>query len=1279
MKHTNTSCTLALLVCAAHLCFASVAGASSGDIPGPTGSGEFGTLVKVLPNGNIVVTDPSYDAPGAANVGAVYLYNSAGTLISTLTGSTADDRVGFNGVSILSNGNYVVRSAYWTNAGKANAGAVTWCSATTGCSATVSPANSLVGSSTDDQMGNSVSVLPNGHYVVRCPLWDNGATQNVGAVTWCNGATGRSGAVSIANSLIGTLADDKIGDGGARVLTNGNYVVSSPLWDNGAIVDAGASTFCGGSNGCVGSVTTANSLFGTKTNDQVGVANATALPNGNYVVRSRLWNNGATIAAGAATWCNGSTGCVGGVSLANSLVGTHTDDQVGGNVVVLTNGNYVVNNAAWDNGGVTNAGAVTWCNGTTGRTGEVSPANSLVGSTNQDLVGNFGVFALPNGNYVVSSPGWNDVGAASAGAATWCNGTVGCTSAVSSANSLVGNLAGDQVGTYITALTNGHYVVSSPAWDNGPLADVGAVTWCNGTTGRSGPVTASNSLVGNQLSDAVGRWTVPLANGNYVTGSETWDNGAIADAGGATWCDGTTGCAGLMSASNSLVGTADQDRVSREGVTALTNGNYVVNSSLWGNSNLGAVTWCDGTTGRIGAVSAANSLIGSHPNDYVGSTVALSDGNYYVRSSYWDNGATVDSGGITLGRGDMELIGGVNSGNSVRGVFPNEGLYFSVDYNAQTGQLVVGQRIANIVTLFAYRGPNFVVTTTSDHDDGSCSADDCTLREAITAANAELDDNTITFTQSVTGIIQLTGELPILSGNVTLQGPGANVLTVRRNAGGNYRIFGISNGTANGPIVRIIGLTISNGQVGFNLPPFTSGGGIFNDRGTLFVRDCVIIGNHSLPSDSDTGGGIFNLEGNLTIDGSTIAGNTATNGGGVGSMRTTPGATTFTIRNSTISGNTANGGSGGGIYNEANASGSMADINLTNCTISGNSAAPNGFLGGLGGAIYNFGNTSGVVHMAIEDCTLSGNNAPSAGGIYNRVFSGSAFVTLRNTILKTGATGSNFINADGIITSLGHNLSNDEAGGLGGTGPGGYLTATGDTRNTDPLLGPLQNNGGPNPTQALLAGSAAINAAENTAASKFDQRGFSRLGTNDIGAFEFGGAAPSLPILSVVSRKTHGSAGSFDINLPQSGPLGVECRSAGAGGTHQVVVTFANPVGVGGVTVSSSNGLAGATKSVSANVVTINLTGVANAQTLTITLSDVSDANTVGNVVLRMGVLFGDTTGNGTVSSSDVSQIKLASGQSITAARFRNDLNLSGSINASDVSAAKLSSGTALP
>ena len=72
------------------------------------------------------------------------------------------------------------------------------------------------------------------------PYWDNGAATDAGAVTWGSGTAGVSGVVSAANSLVGSTANDQVGYGGVTALSNGNYVVRSPAWDNGAATDAGA-------------------------------------------------------------------------------------------------------------------------------------------------------------------------------------------------------------------------------------------------------------------------------------------------------------------------------------------------------------------------------------------------------------------------------------------------------------------------------------------------------------------------------------------------------------------------------------------------------------------------------------------------------------------------------------------------------------------------------------------------------------------------------------------------------------------------------------------------------------------------------------------------------------------------------------------------------------------------------------------------------------------------------------------------------------------------------
>ena len=170
-----------------------------------------------------------------------------------------------------------------------------------------------------------------------------------------------------------------------------------------------------------------------------------------------------------------------------------------------------------------------------------------------------------------------------------------------------------------------------------------------------------------------------------------------------------------------------------------------------------------------------------------------------------------------------------------------------------------------------------------------------------------------------------------------------------------------------------------------------------------------------------------------------------------------------------------------------------------------------------------------------------------------------------------------------------------------------------------------------------------------------------------------------LQIVSAVSRKTHGGAGVFDINLPLSGLAGIECRAPGAGGAYQVVVTFEYPVSANSVSVTSINGQASATLTVNSAVVTLNLTAVANAQTIGITLPQVSNGSNTADVFIPMGVLLGDTGGNGTVTSSDIGQTKSRSGQTLDTANFRSDVNASGTINATDIGQVKAQSGTFLP
>ena len=192
-------------------------------------------------------------------------------------------------------------------------------------------------------------------------------------------------------------------------------------------------------------------------------------------------------------------------------------------------------------------------------------------------------------------------------------------------------------------------------------------------------------------------------------------------------------------------------------------------------------------------------------------------------------------------------------------------------------------------------------------------------------------------------------------------------------------------------------------------------------------------------------------------------------------------------------------------------------------------------------------------------------------------------------------------------------------------------------------------------------------------------------------AFAVGGSIllrdfPLAP-LSVVSRKTHGGGGTFDIDLPLSGSPGIECRTdGGLIRDYTIVLTFSGNVTVTGdpqAQVTSGIGMIGSggvgnggVVTIEGNIVTIPLTNVANAQIINVTLFGV---NGVGNIVVPMAVLAGDVNANGVVNASDLAHTKLLVGEPIDLTTFRCDVSTNGSINATDVTFIKSKVGTGLP
>jgi hypothetical protein len=179
--------------------------------------------------------------------------------------------------------------------------------------------------------------------------------------------------------------------------------------------------------------------------------------------------------------------------------------------------------------------------------------------------------------------------------------------------------------------------------------------------------------------------------------------------------------------------------------------------------------------------------------------------------------------------------------------------------------------------------------------------------------------------------------------------------------------------------------------------------------------------------------------------------------------------------------------------------------------------------------------------------------------------------------------------------------------------------------------------------------------------------------------------------LAAVSRKTHTGGGTFGVNLPLTGNVGVESRrgSGPNNGDHTIVVTFASPVTITGTpqaqvtsgtgTVGSNGVSNGGAVTVSGSDVVIPLTNVANAQTLNVTLNGVNNGSGTANIVIPVGFLLGDSNGDRVVNGGDAIQTRGRAGQAADGTNFRSDINADGSVNGGDTIIVRGQAGNFIP
>ena len=492
-------------------------------------------------------------------------------------------------------------------------------------------------------------------------------------------------------------------------------------------------------------------------------------------------------------------------------------------------------------------------------------------------------------------------------------------------------------------------------------------------------------------------------------------------------------------------------------------------------------------------------------------------------------------------------------------------------------------------TLAAPLAPTLIaVNTTGDGDnvdantgcdaDAATAGEQCTLRAAIQRANVLAGDDEITFSISTsepncdasTGacIIKLTKALPDLNTNVAINGPGMDKLEVRRDTGGEYRIFNVTGGST----VTFHGLTISNGRI---VGSGMFGGGIQNVNGTVNITDSTIRDNFA-----NQGGGISNAGGTMNVTNSTISNNTSSAGGGINNSGTliindsmisdnscTQGgggllnlsAGTMNINNSTISNNSSGGGAGG-LFNFRN-----GVVSISNSTISRNNTGSAG--GGIAAGESSAGETTTTT---LTNCTLSDNAAAfDGGGIY--ISSGSTFSVANSTVSRnfTGTRGGGIASTSSTGGSLTANITNStvyDNTAIGGDG-GGILIGRDSTFNVtnSTISGNIASKGGgitiagPNGVGRLKSNIIAINTALGFSPDvngTFTSEGFNLIGQADgsIGSFIHPADQPGSSL--------------FPID-PKLDPAGLQDN----GGPTQTIALLA---GSKAIDTGSANGLTGA-------------------------------------------------------------------------------------------------------
>jgi predicted outer membrane repeat protein len=792
--------------------------------------------------------------------------------------------------------------------------------------------------------------------------------------------------------------------------------------------------------------------------------------------------------------------CSGMITLTAAITIAAVTTFDGSGQTVTISGNHAVRVFTVDSGGTLNLNELTVADGSADTGGGIH--NSGTANVNNTTlsgniasggagggIDNYGTLTVSNSTFFGNSANAGGGIHNSHGVVTVSNSTVSDNTAVYSGGGLY---------NYEGTMTVGNSTFSGNR-STGYSAPGGAIDTFGGTLAVNDSTFSSNSAQGGGGGIDSGSYggTVTVSNSAFSNNSAQGGGGGIASTsalivsnsrfsdnsaryGGGIRSGSTLTVSNSTFSGNSTSGDGvGGGGIESEGTVIVTNSTFSGNNAAWGGGGLhtiGTATVSNSTFSSnsaywggggiwqdFGTMTVSNSTFSSNSGG------GISGGTVFLKNTIVANSPTGNncSGAITDGGGNLSYpdttCPGINSDPKLGPLRDNGG----PTHTMALGVGSAARDAANDTICAAAPVNNLdqrgIARPQGPHCDiGAFEHRVVTVCDEVHLLAALADSGSVTF--SCSGTITLAAEIPIAA-NTTIDGSGQTVTISGNNS---VRVFRVSSGGT----LNLNWLTVADGSA-------DTGGGISNGSGgALTVSNSTFSGN----SASTYGGGIYNGgSGTVTVSNSTFSGNSAhSDGGGICNYDGT-----LIVSNSTFSGNSAND-HGGGIR-------SAGTLSVSNSTFAGNNA--NG-----GGGIFIRNGAAQV-----SNSTFSGNSATNGGGgIYNYNNEG-AVTTLQNTIVANSPAGGN---CAGAIADGSGNLS--------------YPDTTCPGINSDPKLGPLQNNLGPTQTVALLPGSAAIDAGNDAICAaapvnNLDQRGISRpQGPHcDIGAFE---VAPHRTFLPLIMR-----------------------------------------------------------------------------------------------------------------------------------------------------------------